>query len=233
MFGWLVIAGLLISGLYIHVRRVARRLASPFGEGIAVLIPIKGVRGHDVALRRFLASCLVQRGVSYRLIFAIEAESDPASAALARLVACDSRASLVIAGQAIDRGQKVHNQLAALATLSPTDRFIVFADADTVLAPDWLAQLLRPLLLGHTELATGYRWLLPADHQLASRLCALIDWSIATSPRSKHLNLCWGGSMAVSRSALDQIDLPCCWDRALADDMVLTRAARRAGVLIN
>jgi hypothetical protein len=46
------------------------------------------------------------------------------SAALAR--------DCVIAGPASMRGQKVQNLLAALATLTPQDRVVVFADADIV-----------------------------------------------------------------------------------------------------
>jgi len=58
-----------------------------------------------------------------------------------------------------------------------------------------------------------------------------LDWSVATAPRANRWNLCWGGSIAISRAALDRIDLPGCWDRAVLDDIVLTRAARRAGIV--
>ncbi len=233
LLGWMLIAAVATYGTHLYRGRVARKFDAPEGAGIAVLIPIRGTAWQGAALERFLASCLAQRGVSYRLIFAVEGADDPAAAPIAALAAREPRVSLVQAGRATRRGQKIQNQLAALATLRPEDRLVVFADADVVLAPDWLAQLLRPLLLGRAELASGYRWILPADEAAASRFCALMDWSVATAARSRRWNLCWGGSIAISREALDRLDLPRLWDRALLDDIVLTRAARRAGIAVH
>ncbi len=233
LLAWMLIAVAATHGTYLYWRRVARKIAAPSGEGVAVLIPIKGAPGEEEALERFLAACLAQRGVAYRLIFAVENATDPAAAPIARLAADHAQVSLVVAGRATRRSQKIHNQLAALATLRPEDRFIVFADADMILAEDWLAQLLRPLLLGRAELASGYRWILPADDRLASRFCALMDWSVATAARSRRWNLCWGGSIAITRAALDRLDPPRLWDRAMLDDLVLTGAARRAGISVH
>ncbi len=233
LLAWMLIALAATYGTYLYWSRVARKLDAPFGEGVAVLIPIKGASGQKKALERFLAACLAQRGVAYRLIFAVESDTDPAAAPIARLATDNAQVSLVVAGRATRRSQKIHNQLAALATLRPDDRFVVFADADMLLAEDWLAQLLRPLLLGRAELASGYRWILPADDRLASRFCALMDWSVATAARSRRWNLCWGGSIAITRAALERIDLPRLWDRAMLDDLVLTGAARRAGIAVH
>jgi cellulose synthase/poly-beta-1,6-N-acetylglucosamine synthase-like glycosyltransferase len=232
LIAWIVIALVATYGTYTYWARVAQKVELPAASGVVVLIPVKGSPGGAAALERFLASCLGQRGIDYRLIFAVESPDDAAAAPIARLARENPRVSLVIAGQATVRGQKVHNQLAALATLRPEDRFVVFADADVVLDPHWLAQLLRPIVLGYAELTTGYRWILPSDDRFASRACALIDWRVATSPRSPHWSLCWGGSMAMTRDVLDRLDLPRVWNNALLDDLVLTRTARHAGVLL-
>jgi cellulose synthase/poly-beta-1,6-N-acetylglucosamine synthase-like glycosyltransferase len=233
LFAWMVTALLATFATHLYWRQVIREPTPPPVSGVAVLIPIKGAHPQDAARERFLASCLAQQGVSYRLIFAVESKADPAAAAIARLAAHHPRVTLVVAGLATERGQKVHNQLAALATLRPDDRFVVFVDADLVLAPEFLARLLRPLVHGAVELASGYRWILPADDRFASRLCALMDWSVATAPRSRRWNLLWGGAMAISRSALDRIDLRRCWATTLLDDLVLTRAARRLEMVVD
>ncbi len=39
--------------------------------------------------------------------------------------------------------------------------------------------------------------------------------------------------MAISRAALDRIDLPRCWATSLLDDLVLTRAARRLRIVVD
>jgi cellulose synthase/poly-beta-1,6-N-acetylglucosamine synthase-like glycosyltransferase len=233
LIAWMVTALLATYATHLYWRQVVREPAPPAASGVAVLIPIKGAHAQDAAQERFLASCLAQQGVSYRLIFAVESKADPAAAVIARLAAHDPRVTLVVAGLATERGQKVHNQLAALATLRPDDQFVVFADADLVLAPAFLVQLLRPLVHGAVELASGYRWILAADDRFASRLCALMDWTVATAPRSRRWNLLWGGAMALSRSALDRIDLPRCWATTLLDDLVLTRAARQLDMVVD
>ncbi len=233
LFVWMLIAVLTTFGVDLYRRRVARELAAPAGEGIAVVIPVKGTVGQDQALEAFLQTCLAQRGASYRLVFAVQSEDDPAAAPIRRLADSHPQVSLVIAGRASRRGQKIQNQLAALATLRPEDRIVVFADADVTFAEDWLSQLVRPLLVGHAALASGYRWILPDDAHPASRACALMDWGIATAPRAQAWNLCWGGSIALTRAALDRLDLPRLWDRSLLDDIVLTNEARRLGIAVH
>jgi cellulose synthase/poly-beta-1,6-N-acetylglucosamine synthase-like glycosyltransferase len=196
-----------------------------------VLIPVKGQAEDQAALAAFLAACTCQTGVSYRLVFAVESASDPAAALVTALA--DPRIAWVVAGRTTLRGQKVHNLLAALGTLTSADRIVVFADADALWPADWLAQLVRPIVLGRAGVASGYRWILPQDDHPASRLAALMDWSVATCARARRWNLCWGGATALSREALDRIDLPTIWAGALLDDLTLTRAARRAGIVIH
>jgi cellulose synthase/poly-beta-1,6-N-acetylglucosamine synthase-like glycosyltransferase len=229
---WIAIAALTTYGVYAYWRYVEMKFDSPDGEDVAVIIPIKGAAGHEAHYDSLITTCLAQRQVSCRLIFAVESAADPAAGPIARIAGGDSRVTLVIAGPASGRSQKVHNQLAALSTLTPRDRYVVFADSDVSPAPDWLSQLLRPILWGTAELTSGYRWILPADDRLASRFCALMDWGVATAPRSRRWNVCWGGSVAVARATLDRLDLARVWAGVLSDDFALTRAARAAGIRI-
>jgi hypothetical protein len=62
---------------------------------------------------------------------------------------------------------------------------------------------------------------------------AAVDLSIATAARSARWNLCWGGSIALDRAALNQIDLRTVWNRAASDDLTLTVALRARGLKIN
>ena len=63
-------------------------------------------------------------------------------------------------------------------------------------------------------------------------LLSLAEMGIGTLPRSARLNLCWGGANAIGRRALDRLDLPSLWDRAVSDDLSVSRAAHRAGLVI-
>ena len=99
-----------------------------------------------------------------------ESESDPAHGVLARLLKQRRRLTpptwMVVAGEAKNRGQKVHNLLAALDTLNSIDRRVealVFADSDMLPARNWLAELVASLGDRQVGATTGYRWYLPSD----------------------------------------------------------------------
>jgi hypothetical protein len=99
----------------------------------------------------------------------------------------DPRIELVIAGEASQSAQKVHNLLAALATLQPQDRVVVLADTDIVPRPIGLERLIRPIALhraGDQRLSLAN----PGRPRLASRIVALADVSIATAARDSRWN---------------------------------------------
>ncbi len=200
---------------------------------VAILTAIKGVSS---TTPQFLETLCRQQYPIYRLVFALESRSDPVlplveelQQTLAGRIAVD----VVIAGLTVQRTQKVHNLLAALGTLRDEDRIVVFADADILPDEGWLSELVRPIAYRHVPASTGYRWQLPTDRRWPSLIAAAIDLSIATAARSFRWNLCWGGSSALDRAALKQIDLPAIWDRAASDDLTLTRALRARGLKIN
>jgi cellulose synthase/poly-beta-1,6-N-acetylglucosamine synthase-like glycosyltransferase len=233
LFVWLLTDMVATYGVW-HYRRGLTALApAQKTPNIAILTAIKGV---SETTPQFLDRLCHQKYPVYRLVFALESRSDPALALvegvrqrLAGRIAVD----IVIAGETIQRAQKVHNLLAALRTLRDEDGIVVFADADILPDDRWLSQLIRPIANGDVAASSGYRWQLPTDRGWPSLMVAAIDLSIATAARSAHWNLCWGGSVALDRAALNQIDLPAVWNRAASDDLTLTAALRARGLKIN
>jgi cellulose synthase/poly-beta-1,6-N-acetylglucosamine synthase-like glycosyltransferase len=230
---WLLTDLVATYGVWHYRRRLVPLAPAPDTPHVAILVAIKGV---SASTPRFLEMLGQQRYPAYRLVFAVESRSDPALPLVeitqhqrAGTVAID----IVIAGHATQRAQKVHNLLAALATLRDEDRIVVYADADTLPEPEWLSQLIRPIANREVDASTGYRWQLPSDQRWPSLIVAAADMSIATSARSARYNLCWGGATAVDRGALDQLDLPSVWNRAASDDLTLSQALRSRGFKIN
>jgi len=211
----------------LHHRRAFVPVEPPSrGPRAAVLIAVKGV-GHST--RAFLDALRTQRYENFRLIFALESSSDEAFGLVSQLqreLNGRTPIDVVVAGTSSNRAQKVHNLLAALNALRADDQIVVFADADIVPGETWLSQLIRPVASGETAASCGYRWQLPIRSDWPSLIVAAADMSIATAARSRMWNLCWGGSVALDRKALDQLDLKCAWDRAASDDLTLTRALR-------
>jgi cellulose synthase/poly-beta-1,6-N-acetylglucosamine synthase-like glycosyltransferase len=230
---WLLTDGIATYGVWHFWRSFVPLEPARDSPAVAVLVAIKGTSADTAP---FLESLCRQTYPHYRIIFALESAADPAWVrvtasrdALAGRIAID----LVNAGTAAGRTQKVHNLREALHALRDTDRIVVFADADTRLPDTWLTDLVRPIARGEVEASTGYRWPLPQNTALATRIGAAADLSMTTSARSRLWNVCWGGSCAVERRALDAIALPDVWEHAASDDVTLTRALRRRGFTIN
>jgi glycosyl transferase family 2 len=205
-------------------------MAQPEASDPLVAVPVRGSAGLD----GFLAALAAQDYPAWSVVFTVEDRADPAFAALSRFAAAHPARfeAVVAAGATTARAQKVHNLLAALPWLRPDDAALVTLDADTLPPPDLLAELLRPILTGQGDLSSGYRWTLPAAGGTGPLLLSLAEMGVATLPRSAGLNLCWGGATAIGRSALERLDLPRLWDRAVSDDLSVSRAAHRAGLVI-
>jgi ceramide glucosyltransferase len=239
--GWLVLAALATLASAVTLRLLRR--PQPWPEATPPVLVLVPVRGAGPILPGFLAALAAQDWPNWRVAFAVESAEDPAHAVLAAHVAAHpGRATLVVAGPvegrgqagpAEGRGQKVQNLLAALRELRSADAALVTLDADTLPPPGLLRALLRPVLTGQGAIASGYRWVLPAPGAgWAAEALSMIETGIATLPRSAGWNICWGGATAIGRDALDRLDLPRLWDRAMSDDLVLTRAAREAALLV-
>src|SRR5271163_4163765 len=232
LFAWLLTDLVATYGVS-HYRRGLSPLApSQETPKVAILAAVKGV---SATTAQFLDRLCRQQYPFYRLVFALESMSDPVlpliegmQQGLAGRIAVD----VVFAGRATQRAQKVQNLLAALRALRDDDRIVAFADADILPDEGWLSRLIRPIANGEVVASTGYRWQLPTDRHWPSLIVAAVDLSAATAARSQRWNLCWGGSVALDRAALDRIDLPAVWDRAASDDLTLTAALRARGLKI-
>ncbi len=200
-------------------------------ERALVIVPVKGAGD----LARHVEGLAAQRHIPYRLTFVVESEADPAHALLRELIAHIPRSdmlqeiSLLVAGRPARGGQKVHNQLCALRSRRPDDSVAVFADADAVPGPDWLQAMVTAAMRPSRGAATSYRWMVPDDNHLATRVGCVINASVATMFGRDRWNHAWGGSMAIRRDIIEQSDLIGHLDGALSDDYQLSRAVRATG----
>src|SRR5215510_1878714 len=221
---WLIVAALSCFGVYI-TQRERQTVGGSRAEPIALIIPVRGTPSH---LRELWQGICAQTRGPLRVIFAVERADDPAGSAL-RALTGGPPFDIVVAGVATKRGQKIHNMLAALGRVEPSDAIVVFADADIAPAPDWLARLLRDLETGRLGMTSGYRWLMPSDERWSTAFVCVINSSIAAAPRDSKWANAWGGSMALRRHTLDALALPSVWEHAVSDDLTISRAVRALG----
>lgn len=196
---------------------------------VVVIVPVRGGGG----LLEFLPLLRAQAYGRYHIVAAVESEQDPAFALLSAAAAGPGAPlAVVVAGRAVDAGQKVWNQLAALDQLTADDEIVAFIDADTRPSPLWLPRLVAVLVNSGRPVATGYRWMIPADGRFSSIALAAANNSIASLPRGAlPLPLVWGGSVALRRETLDAIRIRDFWRGAISDDVQMAEALRAAGLL--
>lgn len=230
----------------IEGRKFSRRVAAPPREWftdhqpkVAVIVPFKG---HDHDLPRNVRAMITQRYAEYRLVFVFEDEQDPARAMIEDELSnheSTPQIDLIIAGLAPPTtGQKVHNQLAALAFLEAQNddaEVWVFADSDAVPGPGWLQKLVGPHLQeDRVGVTTGYRWLMPELRaqrpRAASMFASVINSTVAVFIGHGKLTQAWGGSMAIRADFAREHGLAENYlQGALSDDYQMTRLCRDAG----
>jgi cellulose synthase/poly-beta-1,6-N-acetylglucosamine synthase-like glycosyltransferase len=202
-----------------------------FTPFISVLAPCRGL---DQALHENLAALFHQDYPAYEIIFVTDNAADSALAVVEEVrrefgAMAHVTTRVVIAGDATDSGQKVHNLRAAVKETNPKSEAFIFVDSDARPRAGWLRSLVAPLVEEQIGATTGYRWFIPAGGGFASTLRAVWNASIASAlgPRSDK-NFCWGGSTAIRRANFERARVLDEWRGAVSDDFAMMRALRRA-----
>jgi hypothetical protein len=168
------------------------------------------------------------------LIVAVESSDDPAFERVAALGGhyAELDIELVVAGLSSLRSQKCTNLLAALTHLDDSDAYVVLLDADIRPQSWWLAALVAPLAAGRADIVNGYRWQTPKTLSPAAALVAAIDRTIAIQPRLSLARAIWGGSLALTRRAIETLDLPATIGQALTEDLPIGDRAKETGLRV-
>ena len=204
----------------------------------AVIVPCKGI---EPDFEENIIAYLAQDYRHYELIFVTESEEDSAHLALKRILHESNRSAwLITAGEARNRGQKVHNLCAALATLEAVDRnteVLVFADSDARPEANWLSELVAPLTDPRVGATTGFRWYLPVKttrRQNGLGRYFLSAWNAAAlSLLGERSSFAWGGAMAINRDTFEALRIKEQWEAgAVSDDYVVTKAVQQAHLRI-
>ncbi len=201
-------------------------LFTPF---VSVIVPI---RGFDHGLHENITAIFSQDYPAYEVIFVSDDKADPAWAIVekARLNFKDASGPTmrtVVAGPAIDRGQKVHNLSVVTSALDRASEVLVFVDSDARPSNTWLRSLVAPLRDETVGATTGYRWFIPVRGGVFSHLRSVWNASIASAlGPAEQRNFCWGGSTAIRRSTFESCEVIEHWRGAVSDDFAMTRALR-------
>jgi ceramide glucosyltransferase len=227
-----------------YVRREVESPRAEYAPFVSVIAPFRGL---EPGLRENLTALFDQDYPAYEIIFVTDRADDPASALVEevqvamsdklRSVADPHRgiaSRLVIAGAAVESGQKVHNLRVAVNTVNEKSEALVFVDTDARPHADWLRSLVGPLAHERIGAATGYRWFAPDRGGLASWLRSAWNASIASALGERSdKNFCWGGSTAIRRQTFADLQIAERWRGTISDDFTLTRVLQEAHLPIH
>jgi hypothetical protein len=224
----LSLGGLALALLFASHLRIPGELPA---ARVTLVLPLTGPNP-DFA--KLLAALAAQSLRPRRLIVAVESRDDPAFARVAAFGGDYGglKIELVVAGLSGLRSQKSTNLLAALRCLDKADSCVVLFDADIRPQAWWLAALVAPLAAGRADIVNGYRWPVPQRLTAATALVAAIDRMIATMPRLGLTRTIWGGSLALTRHALEEIDLSATIGRTVTEDLPIGVRAAATGLRV-
>jgi len=220
---------------YRYALRESRKERSSYKPKTVMIVPCKGL---DTNFRDNIRSFFLQDYDNFLLWFVVENEADPAYSALCALKrehGPNSKAQgvrILCAGDAQGRGQKVHNMLHAYHQIDASVEILAFADADACIHRHWLSHIVYPLRKSHIGVTSGYRWFVPETNNLATVALSAVNAKIVQLLGNTRFNLAWGGSMAIRVGTFRELGLDGIWPRALSDDLVVSRAVRRAGLKV-
>ena len=208
-------------------KRAVEQSLPRFQPFASIIAPCRGL---DADLSANLGALFAQDYANYEIIFVVDDERDAAVSIIEELIRANRTvAKIVVAGRAVECGQKVHNLRRAVTQVSPHSEIFVFVDSDARPNAAWLAHLVAPLIDANIGATTGYRWFIAAKNNLAGELRAVWNASIASAlGANERKNFCWGGATAIRRETFERLQIRKKWRGALSDDFALTDALQTA-----
>lgn len=188
--------------------------------------------GQEDGLQDNLTALIQQDYPRLQLCFVVERKDDaavPVINAVSR--GAPEKSQLVVAGPASRSGQKIHNLLSAMKTVSPSDVW-AFTDSDGRPDSNWLTRLVRAAGEDGVGVASSYRFYLPEPASFATLMRSAWNASILTVLGDHDRNFAWGGSMAIRRQIFESARVEDAWQGALSDDFAITHAVRRHGLRV-
>jgi ceramide glucosyltransferase len=218
------------------VRDVRAALAKDPDQGyrpkVSLIVPCKGL---DPEFEANIKALFSQDYPDLEILLVTATKDDPAHGALSDIIENHHSvaARLLVAGIAPGRGQKISNQLKALAEVREGTEVFVFMDSDARPGPAFVRHLVQPLKNEMTGLATGFRWYMPVKGGVWSILRSAWNGGGVVFLTDPQANYAWGGAMAIRKETFAACKVADRWQNALSDDMTITNAVREKGLSIS
>jgi ceramide glucosyltransferase len=229
MLAWIISLAILVWAARRAMADIPVPSSNAPGRRVAVIVP---VAGGDKPIEPSIRSLLSQTHPSIELVFALRDLSDPASVAVQAEIRGREAAKIVLAGPAIECGQKNQNMLAGIAAVSGGVEVFVFADAGHGFPAGWLERLVAPIAHGEAEVTSGYHTVRPENGGFLPWVYAVCVETMRVFQNAPGLRQPWGGAMAISRAAFERLKVADTWRTSVVDDVSLARVLKAHGLKV-
>ncbi|MCC5637087.1 glycosyltransferase family 2 protein [Nostoc sp. CHAB 5844] len=231
LLSWLAIQVCLalVFLFYLHLGRKSSLADEQLPKTAVILC----LRGADPFLSQCLRSLLTQNYPQYNLKLVVDSQTDPAWQ-----IAHDTINQLGATHVEINYLRVIRHNcslkcsalLQVIAELDDSYKVVAFVDADTVVHPNWLRELVSPLANPKIGATTGNRWYVPTGRYWGS----LVRYAgnVSTVVQTFLFGIPWGGSLAIKTEVLRHIGILDMWGKALNEDLMMHKVLKKHGMQI-
>ncbi len=231
LLGWLAIQ-MCLAMVFLFYLRSSKSPNLSADEQLPKTAVILCLRGADPYLSNCVEALLNQDYPEYDLKVIIDSQEDPAWL-VNETIKAQGATNVEISPLRVIRHNcslKCSSLLQAVSELDDSYKAIALVDADTIVHPHWLRQLVSPLAHPQVGATTGNRWFVPTGKYWGS-LVRYIG-NVSTVVQMYLFRVPWGGTLAIKTDVLHQTGLLDKWGEALGEDFMMHNILKEHGLRV-
>ena len=220
LLGWLVIQITLTLIFVYYLRSNSIDLLSD--NQLPKTAVILCLRGADPFLSNCLKALLEQDYPQYDLKIIVDSQEDPAWQVAGDTVTDCNATNVQISPLKIAStvcSLKCSSLIQAVSELDSSYKVVALVDADAVVHPTWLRELVTPLMHPKIGATTGNRWYLSQGTYWGTLIRYI--WNISAVIQMYLYGICWGGTLAIKTQVIHETGMLERWARGLSEDTML------------
>jgi cellulose synthase/poly-beta-1,6-N-acetylglucosamine synthase-like glycosyltransferase len=230
LLGWLAIQVCITLLFLLYLRSRPKSLPDEELPKTAVILCL---RGADPSLPDCLRSLLKQNYPQFDIKLIVDNQEDPAWQIVSDIINEQEATNAQITHLRIIRHNcslKCSALLQAVSELDDSYKVVALVDADTVVHPNWLRELVSPLMNPKVGATTGNRWYVPTGNYWGS-LVRYVG-NVSTVVQMHLFRVPWGGSLAIKTEVLHKTGLLDKWGQAFGEDMMMHNILNQHGMKV-
>ena len=201
--------------------------AWPAYPRVALIVPLTG---NSPEMEAALTSLLTQPYPNYETVLVTRDLDDPATPLVRALLSRHPHSRHIVSGPAAGCSQKNHNILAGVGALDDAVEILVFCDSTHQARPNFLRDLIHPLVTGAASLTSGFHRIIPGDARVPTLGMLQTVLTLHLLHGFAFIAMPWGGATAMLRSVFHAYGIAGVLKQNVLDDFPLGLRLLRFGI---